>query len=214
MANPFPSGSGPLYPPCSCMGRKTATPCQAVSSDGPTPAFPLVRLFPTKRVAGTVRGPNWVQRGNSREEDGADTGWGTRRALWPTGEAPGDPVRSSMHTKVPSPHGAPKGLQGQKRGPERPQSLRCEVGVPSSHCDPVVAPGWHTQSPNWAQAGGGASTAPLTLAFQVVSVDGHPYPRERSGEAQAPQGPVATGMEVAAHWTRPFVPSGQQGEIP
>lgn len=47
-----------------------------------------------------------------------------------------------MHTKVPSSQ-VHHSAQGQKRGPERPQSPRCEAEFLSSHCDPVVAPGWH-----------------------------------------------------------------------
>lgn len=51
MANPPHLDQGPSTRPAPAWVQKDCHPCQAVSSDGPTPAFPLVRLFPTKRVA-------------------------------------------------------------------------------------------------------------------------------------------------------------------
>lgn len=122
-----PSGSVPLYPPRSCLGWKDCCPYQAASSAGP--AFPLVCLFATKRVA------------DERAELGPDRGkaqvlarrrWGWRG--WGGGKTRGAPRLQARRLetlfgprctqKAPSPHGAPTARSKGRRVAQNGRRVR------------------------------------------------------------------------------------------
>lgn len=124
MANPPHLDQAPSTRPAPAWGRKTATPARLSPALDP---LLLSRWFACFRQRGWLtRGPNWVQREQQRG-DGAGTGWGTRRALCLQARRLETLLGPRCTQKSPSPHGAPTALQGQKHGPERPQSPHCEA---------------------------------------------------------------------------------------